>query len=169
MECFDIVNENDVVIGQASQQKCCSNSQLIHRAIHFTLIDPAKKKIFIVQRTFDEKLDFGKWGFISKHLLAGEDYPTGVFRAVEQELGFFSKGGCGEYAHHIFSHECRREFARFFVVYWQGEVIKPNRKKIIAYRWLTLDELKTEKADFSTMTKYWIEKVNWNSLKGWIG
>lgn len=143
--------------------------QFFHQAIHFTLIDPTAKKILIVQRTSDEELDFKKWGFIGKHLLDGEDYPSGVFRAVEQELGFFSKGGCGEYAHHFFSYERHREFARFFIVYWEGEPINLNSEKFVDYQWLTLNDLKTSKKHLSETTKYWIENVNWDSLKGWIG
>jgi isopentenyldiphosphate isomerase len=80
MKIFDVVNEQDQVTGSATAQECHSNPKLIHRVVHFTLVDGIKEKILISQRALDVKFDSGKWCFMGEHLLRGDDYPTAVFR-----------------------------------------------------------------------------------------
>lgn len=167
MKYFDVVNENDVVIGQVEREEGHPDSCLLYRTVHFTLLDYKKRKLLVSQRTLAAQAD-RKWSFLSETLLAGEDYPAGVFRGGEKQLGFFSKGGCGEYAQHVFFSCSQQEFARFFIVYWEGEAIKPNKKEIIDYKWLSLDSLKVKRGSFTEATGYWVKSVDWNSLEGWF-
>ena len=45
-EILDIVNEDDEVLGQATKAECHKDPKLMHRTVHFTLIDPLSKSFF---------------------------------------------------------------------------------------------------------------------------
>lgn len=72
MKYFDIVNEQDEVIGERTAVECHADPKLIHRVVHFTLVDKENKKILISQRSFEVKFDSGKWCFMGEHVLSGE-------------------------------------------------------------------------------------------------
>ena len=36
---FDVVNEQGEVIGRATREECHANPTLIHRTVHYTLVD----------------------------------------------------------------------------------------------------------------------------------
>lgn len=161
---FDLVNEHDEVIGSATVQECHSNPKLIHRVAHFTLVDGINEKILISKRSADVKFDSGKWCFMGEHLLQGDDYPTAVFRGVKEELGLTLNWGCGEKCHTIFHSEKQTEFARFFIVYYKHGEIKPNPVEIKNIKWITLEELMSNKKTYSQMTQYWLENCNWQEI-----
>jgi isopentenyldiphosphate isomerase len=164
MKYFDVINEDDQVIGSATSVECHSNPKLIHRVAHFTLIDGVRQKILISLRSPDVKFDGGQWCFMGEHLLQGDDYPTAVFRGVKDELSLHHNEGAGEWCHTIFYQEKQTEFARFFAVYYTEGKIEPNPAEIAQFKWITIEELKANKEQFSKMTKYWIEHVNWDEI-----
>lgn len=164
MKYFDIVNEDDIVIGSATSVECHSNPKLIHRVAHFTVVDGLQQKILISQRSPNVKFDSGLWCFMGEHLLKGDDYPTAVFRAIEDELNLKENEGTGEKCHTIFRQDNQTEFARFFIVYYQQGEIEPNPAEIAKLKWITLEELRANKDQYSEMTQYWIEHANWDEI-----
>jgi isopentenyldiphosphate isomerase len=161
-EIFDVVNEQDEVIGQAPRSECHANPALMHRTVHFTLLDTKNHQLLITQRSLRKDVDAGQWCFLGEHILSGENYPEAVLRGVKEELGV-QLHSCGEYAHHIFSYSHQREFVRFFLVDWNGENIHADPQEIIDYRWVTLSHLLKHQADYSTMTQYWIAHAAWGT------
>lgn len=164
MKYFDIVNEKDQVIGSATSVECHSDPKLIHRVAHFTVVDGLQQKILISQRSQNVKFDSGLWCFMGEHLLKGDDYPTAVFRAMKDELKSSQNEGASEWCHTIFHQEKQTEFARFFVVYYQQGKIDPNPVEIAQLKWITLEELRASKEQYSSMTQYWIEYANWDEI-----
>ena len=160
MEVFDVVNEKDEVIGQADREKCHSDPALIHRTVHFTLIDKRKRKILLIQRSFNLKTDPGARCFPGEHILTGENYRQGLIRGVQEEFGFTPK---------IFKEVCQRvikfptqtEFARFFVVEWNEEKIDYDREEIIDIKWLDPEVLIQDNPDYSEIARFWIKNTNW--------
>lgn len=164
MKYFDVVNEVDQVIGSATSVERHSNPKLIHRVAHFTVVDGLQQKILISKRSLNVKFDSGLWCFMGEHLLKGDDYPTAVFRGIEDELSLKENEGLGEWCHIIFRQNKQTEFARFFVVYYQQGEIEPNPAEINQLKWVTLRELRANKDHYSIMTQYWIEHANWDEI-----
>lgn len=83
---LDVVDENDVVIGQASRAEI-HDKGLLHREVYVVLVTPDRKVIF--QRrakdkdTFPDMLDTAVGG----HVELGQSYEDAVLREVEEETG----------------------------------------------------------------------------------
>ena len=85
-EQFDVVNEQDEVIGQAARSVVHAQG-LWHRGAHIFLFTP-DEKLIIQQRTADRKQYASLWDCsVSEHVKAGEDYVTAAQRGLWEELG----------------------------------------------------------------------------------
>jgi isopentenyl-diphosphate delta-isomerase type 1 len=85
-ELFDIVDDNDNVIGQASRTRVHAQG-LWHRGVHVFLFT-SDGKMLIQKRSADRKQYASIWdGSVSEHVKAGEDYPTAAQRGLWEELG----------------------------------------------------------------------------------
>ena len=96
IEWFDVVDQNDNVIGRATREEAHAKG-LLHRAVHIMAFN-ARGELFIQKRvlTKDENpglLDTSAAG----HVISGENYAATAHRELEEELGikaeliFFSK------------------------------------------------------------------------------
>ena len=86
-EIFDVVDENDNVIGRATRKECNSNPDLIHRAV-FILVYNDKDEILWQKRSLTKDAAPGKWvTSVSGHVDAGEDYVDATIREVMEEIG----------------------------------------------------------------------------------
>jgi isopentenyl-diphosphate delta-isomerase len=86
-EIFDVVNDRDQVIGQATRREVHARG-LLHRAVHVLIHDDAGR-LFLQQRspakdTFPDCWDSS----CSGHLDSGEDYPAAARRELAEELGW---------------------------------------------------------------------------------
>jgi isopentenyl-diphosphate delta-isomerase type 1 len=85
-ELFDIVNERDEPVGQASRQEA-HRLGLKHRAVHI-LIFNAEGKVFLQKRSREKDVAPGLWdSSCSGHVDAGEDYDAAARRELAEELG----------------------------------------------------------------------------------
>jgi isopentenyl-diphosphate Delta-isomerase len=85
-ELFDIIDEQDLVIGQA-MRSIVHQRGLWHRGVHIFLFT-LDGKLLVQQRSKDRHhapsaLDCS----ISEHVKAGEDYYKGAIRGLKEELG----------------------------------------------------------------------------------
>lgn len=86
-EFFDIVTDDDVVIGQASRRSCHGNPELIHRAVHVLVFNPGGK-LLLQQRSHQKDIQPGKWDTsVGGHLEPGESYLAAAHREMAEELG----------------------------------------------------------------------------------
>lgn len=160
---FDLVDSKDQITGVSTAKQCHSNADLIHRVCHFTLIDTQLEKVLITQRSSKVKYDSGLWCFMGEHVLAGFSYGDAVSDGLKDELGI-SETSWGEHANNVFKYENQSEFTRFFLVYYEGEKLKPNPAEIDEYRWISIQELKENKKDYSKATQYWIDAIDWKAV-----
>lgn len=163
MEYFDVINEQDEVIGQASRQACHANPKLLHRTIHFTLIDIQHQKALVTVRNPELKFDGGKVCFMGEHVKAGETYTAAVVRGVQEELNILPTEW-QEVDRNIFSYATQRELVRFFLVNWNGEPLHPDPNEIAEISWVTIDELAQPNNNYSAMTQHWVTQVNWQKV-----
>ncbi|PLX83360.1 MAG: NUDIX hydrolase [Desulfuromonas sp.] len=86
-ETFDIVDEEDRVIGQAPRTLCHGDPSLVHRAAHVLLFD-SRDRLLLQKRSMDKDVQPGRWDTsVGGHLDPGEDYLAAACREMAEELG----------------------------------------------------------------------------------
>ncbi|MBC2607711.1 NUDIX hydrolase [Pelagicoccus albus] len=84
---FDIVDENDQVVGQATRSRAHAE-KLRHRAVH-VLIFNDEGEVFLQKRAMSKDSWPGAWdSSCSGHVDQGEDYLTAAHRELDEELGY---------------------------------------------------------------------------------
>ena len=165
-EIFDIVTQDDVIIGTASREECHSSPKLIHHTVQFTYVDQISGKILLTQRAFIKKHDGGKFCFLGEHILSGETYPQALVRGSQEEMQYTPKKW-EEMSSHIFKYAEQTEFVRFFVVDWDGTELKFDANEIEQILWVSLEDLRSDRYDISEMTRHWIDNIDWTkALEG---
>lgn len=87
MECFDIVDDSDRVIGTASRSECHGNPALVHRAAHILVFNRAGQ-LLLQKRSPHKDIQPGKWDTsVGGHLDSGENYLEAAIREMREELG----------------------------------------------------------------------------------
>lgn len=87
MEVFDIVDENDRVIGRAPRSRCHGDPSLIHRAVHVLVLN-ARGELLLQKRSRHKDVQPGRWDTsVGGHLDPGEDYLAAACREMREELG----------------------------------------------------------------------------------
>jgi len=84
---FEIVDENDRVIGTAARSDCHGNPALVHRVAHVLVFDP-EGRLLLQKRSRHKDIQPGKWDTsVGGHLDPGEDYLQAARREMAEELG----------------------------------------------------------------------------------
>lgn len=85
-EVFDVVDEDDVVIGQTTRDEVHAKG-LLHRAVHVFAISP-KGELLLQQRSRLKDMHPGVWdSSVAGHLDSGEPYLDAAIREMEEEMG----------------------------------------------------------------------------------
>ena len=85
-EIFDVVDEEDNVIGQATRQECHQKG-LLHRAVH-VLIFNSGGELLLQQRSLKMDTAPGYWtGSATGHVKSGDDYLETAHRELGEDLG----------------------------------------------------------------------------------
>lgn len=87
MEIFEIVDENDNVVGAAPRSECHGNPMLIHRVAHVLVFNHAGE-LLLQKRSLSKDVQPGRWDTsVGGHLDLGESYLQAAYREMEEELG----------------------------------------------------------------------------------
>ena len=85
-EIFDVVDEEDNIVGKAERSKVHS-SGLIHRSVFFFVFNE-KNEILVNKRSRTKEFYPGYYSIaLGGHLNSGESYEQAVIREAEEELG----------------------------------------------------------------------------------
>src|SRR5213593_4562124 len=85
-EIFDVVDQQDEVIGQAPRAEV-HRRKLRHRAVHVFIFN-SRGELFLQKRSMKKDCFPGLWdSSASGHLDRGEDYDRCALREVREELG----------------------------------------------------------------------------------
>lgn len=121
-ERFDVVDENDKVIAQATRDHVHQN-RLRHRAVHLFVFNRAGE-LFLQKRSHLKDVHPGTWdSSAAGHLDAGEDYPSAARRELQEELGL--TGEVEELARLPASPQTGYEFVHLFRSQAQGKIHWP--------------------------------------------
>ena len=137
-EIFDIVNQNDRVVGKGTRREVHKNSWL-HRSIHIFVFNP-QKDIFLQKRALTKDESPGYWdSSVSGHVNSGEDYLTSAHRELKEELGI-----SGSLQSFIMFPACRETFWEHMQSYLctTDQTIQINPHEISEGRYWRLEELK---------------------------
>jgi isopentenyldiphosphate isomerase len=86
-EMFEIVDDNDRVVGVAPRNKCHGNPELVHRTAHVVVFSSCGK-ILLQKRSADKDIQPGKWDTaVGGHLAPGETYLQAARREMHEEIG----------------------------------------------------------------------------------
>jgi isopentenyldiphosphate isomerase len=86
-EFFEIVDEQDRVIGKAPRSECHGDPSLIHRVAHVLVVDKSGR-LLLQKRSPHKDIQPGKWDTsVGGHLNIGEDYEAAAYREMKEELG----------------------------------------------------------------------------------
>lgn len=89
-ELFDIVSEEDEVVGRSERKEVHSKGH-IHRSIFIFIFDK-QGRIFVNQRTLNKEFYPGYWSIvIGGHVHSGESYEEAAEREVKEEMGIEGK------------------------------------------------------------------------------
>lgn len=138
-EIFDIVDEDDRVVGQASRSRVHAG-WLRHRAVHVLVSDPASR-VYLQKRADSKDRHPGVWdSSCSGHVGQGESYAAAAVRELAEELGIATTPPPREIIAIPASEETGNEFIRVFTCGHEGPV-RPDPVEISDGRWLTRDEI----------------------------
>ena len=86
-EWFEVVDEDDRIIGMASRSQVHGNPALIHRTVHVIVFN-SERRILLQKRSKNKDIQPGKWDTaVGGHLCPGENYETAARRETGEELG----------------------------------------------------------------------------------
>jgi len=138
-ELFDVVDEHDHVIGQATRREVHACGWC-HRAVHVFLVNRAGR-IFLHQRSLTKDSHPGLWNSsCAGHVIAGDDYDVTVSRELEEELGCTLVSA----PRRLFRVEPCEETGQEFVWVYRGEAEGPftlNPDEIQRGDWFSVAEV----------------------------
>ncbi len=86
-ELFEIVDEDDNVVGLARREECHGNPALIHRTVHVVVFH-SDGRMLLQKRGMGKDIQPGRWDTaVGGHLAPGEDYEKAAEREMAEELG----------------------------------------------------------------------------------
>lgn len=121
-EIFDLVNEQDIVIGKIRRQDAHGNPQFIHRVSH-VLVFNSKNELFLQKRSVRKDVQPGKWDTsVGGHVDAGEDYIHAAARETEEELGI-SGAKLVRLYQYLHRNNYESEYVTTFKTVWDGPIL----------------------------------------------
>jgi len=166
-EIFDVVDDCDRVIGQATRKEVHAR-RLLHRATHVLVFDRAGK-VFLQKRSMLKDTAPGCWdSSCSGHLDSGEDYVTAAIRELEEEIGVVARPE--QLRHHLQlppSPDTGWEFVAIFSLQHDGPMIT-NPAEIERGDWFEPDVLSrglVEKPGEFTKPL----RLHWEKVRGEVG
>ena len=138
-EIFDVVDKNDVVIGQKTRDEVHAGN-LLHRAVHVFIFNK-RGDLLLQQRSMFKDVHPGAWGSsVSGHLDAGEDYTSAVLRELEEEMSIQAETPPEEIARIAPCEATGWEHVRLYRMNHHGSVRFPAAE-VSAATWFPIAEI----------------------------
>jgi isopentenyl-diphosphate delta-isomerase type 1 len=123
-EFFDIVDEHDRVIGQASRSACHGNPALVHRVAH-VLVFNSRGELLLQKRSRHKDIQPGRWDTsVGGHLDPGESYLQAAVRETAEELGVSGVPLTFLY-HSRIRNEVESENVATYLTHYDGDLVFP--------------------------------------------
>ena len=163
-ERFDIVDEDDLVIGQATRDEVHGNPDLIHRVVHVLVFNTAGE-LYLQLRAPDKDVQPDRWDTsVGGHVDSGERCEVAARREMREELGI-SPGTLEPLYRYLHRNSFESEMVRTYRVTWDGR-IKVDAGEIADGRFWSLDEI--DRSDPELFTPNFLDELGryrqWTSL-----
>ena len=137
-EIFDVVDRNDVVIGEATRFQVHHEKSLIHRSI--TVLVFSNGRLLLQKRSMTKDTYPGYWtSSCTGHVLKGQTYKEAALRELEEELGIIAD--TDEISFLLkdiiyYPHE-----TEYMITYKlnTNQVVKKNKAEIAEYKYFETD------------------------------
>lgn len=137
-ERFDVVDEDDQVVGQASRAEVHAKG-LLHRAVHIFVVN-GRGELLLQQRSRLKDVHPGVWdSSVAGHLDAGEDYEAAARREMVEEMGI-EEAEPKEVGRITACEATGWEHVRLYLVRWEGRPSFPCAE-VEAVLWLGSEEI----------------------------
>lgn len=161
---FEIVDENDRVIGLAPRRECHGNPRLIHRAAH-VLVFNSVEQLLLQKRSESKDIQPGRWDTsVGGHLDPGEDYLAAAQREMAEELGLVDLPLRFLYHSRIRNEIESENIATYLTLcdFW-GEY---SRREISELRWWSFAEIEASLGSGRFTPNFEEEWAAWKSWRG---
>jgi len=136
-EIFDVVDEDDNVIGQKTRKEVHS-SNILHRGVHILVLN-SKGEVLLQKRSMKKDKFPGAWGDVAGHLDMGEGYEHAAARELKEEVGIEARL---EFVMKFRKkHEHDQEINSLFKCFHEGP-FKPDPEEVDEVRFFSPDEIK---------------------------
>jgi isopentenyl-diphosphate delta-isomerase type 1 len=161
-ELFDIVDENDNIIGRATRRQVHKNKKLIHRSVGVAVFDDGGR-IFLQKRSKNKDTEPLKWTIsCSGHVVSGDTYEVIARRELMEELGMNLE--ITPIVKFICKAPYETEITMLYKSFSNGP-FKLNSQEIIEGKFFTQKELnyeiKSGRIKLSFIGKKSLEKLGW--------
>lgn len=157
-EIFEIVDEDNSVIGKAGRSECHGTPSLIHRTAHVIVCHP-DGRILLQKRSQAKDIQPGKWDTsVGGHLMQREDFESAARREMEEELDIPRSLPL----RHLFDLKIRNnlesENVRVFTLTYPGP-FNYSKEEISEIKFWTLSEVRGEMQTGDIFTPNLIEEL----------
>ncbi|MCJ7739896.1 NUDIX domain-containing protein [Candidatus Microgenomates bacterium] len=164
-ELFDIVDENDQVIGRERRGEAHQDKKLIHRSVSILVFND-RGELYLQKRSATKDTDPLKWTIsCSGHVNFGDDYEITAHRELKEELGIDAEITFAD------KFLCRAPHETEMVAIFSAKVepcragFNLNKEEISEGKFFTRKELndvlKKGEIDLSFMGRKVLERVRW--------
>lgn len=176
-EIFDVVDEDDNVVGQARRGEVHKDKNLLHRSIGVAVFNH-RGELFLQQRSATKDTYPLCWTIsCSGHVNSGESYDETVRRELKEELGiiFYKGTPCGTAGgplEPVAKFICRAPHETEIVILFKAKIepcmrFNLNREEILQGKFFTRRELvklvQLGTLELSFMGKIALQKLGWIS------
>ena len=140
-ERFPIVDEDGLVVGEATRGECHNGSRLLHPVVHLHVFN-SRGEVYLQKRPEWKDIQPGKWDTaVGGHVDYGETPEQALRREVREELGItgFTAQPLG---HYVFDSRRERELVYVNRTVYDGPIC-PSAQELDGGRFWTLDEIRS--------------------------
>ena len=143
MEWFDVVDEDNRVIGKATREQCHDGSKFLHPVVHVHIFN-SEKKLLLQKRKLNKDIQPGKWDTsIGGHIQAGESLENAIKRESLEEAGItIELKKLIHIAKYVFESEIERELVFSYAYFYDGPITF-QESEINEVRFFSYDKLKS--------------------------
>lgn len=137
-EVFDVVDDNDVVIGTTTRGQAHADPSLVHRSVAILVF--RNGKVFLQQRSATKDTYPGYWACSATgHVDSGEDYDQAAVRELREELGITAQGPLTPIVTQVLHYPHETERMRFYR-YETNDEITTHPVEIAGGRFVDFDK-----------------------------
>ncbi len=168
-EVLDLVNADDLVIGQVKRQFIYENNLHNYRVVGIFLLD-SKFNLLVPTRSISCSIYPGCFDFsVAGHVLHGESYVAAAIREAEEELGV-PKGSLelNEFLYAPYPNNYGlSSFCKYFYAFYNSDLLINKSIEVADYKFMMLDEVKLLiqeqpdkfKSDYIPVFHHFIKKI----------